>query len=55
MEALVVLLGWFLCGWICAGIAESKGYNKGTAWAVGIILGVLGILYYASLKDKISS
>jgi len=55
METLVVLLGWFACGWICSMIAESKGYDKGTAWAVGIIFGVFGILYYGNLKDKTKS
>ncbi|HDS30477.1 MAG TPA: hypothetical protein ENN67_05470 [Firmicutes bacterium] len=52
MEFIVVFLIWLFCGWVCSSIAESKGYDKNLAWAVGFFTGIIGIFIYAGLKDK---
>jgi len=48
MELSVIII-WFICGWVCYSIAESKKRSK-LLWAVlGIMLGFIAVIIISIL------
>ena len=48
---LVVLLSlWILCGWFSSKIMKSKGRSSGAGWALGLLLGIIGLIIAALLS-----
>ena len=50
MMVILILMGArVLLGWACAVILRRKGRSAGAGWALGLILGLLGLLIAAVL------
>ncbi len=50
MDWVIVLIVWLICGFICEYMGKNKG-QKGCFW-YGFLLGIIGIIIVACLKDK---
>jgi positive regulator of sigma E activity len=51
MKTLVIIVH-LICAFICASIAEDKGYSPAVAAIGGFLIGVGGVIIYACLKRK---
>ena len=50
MELIVILALWIGCGWAASAIMAGKGRAAGAGWALGLILGIFGVLIAAVLS-----
>lgn len=49
----MVVVIWIICGFVCAGIASSKGKSAGMGFVGGILFGVFAIIYYLCCKPGV--
>lgn len=56
MDALfppVIIVGvWVGIGWLCAQIAVGKGRSAAEGWALGLLVGPIGLIVEAMLADQ---
>ncbi len=49
------LIAWAICGFVAAGVWQSKGGSYGAGFCLGALLGCLGLFYVAFAQPKDSS
>ena len=49
MEVIIVIALWVALGYWASRIMHKKGRSEGAGWALGILLGLLGVLIAALL------
>ena len=55
MEILVVVLIWLVCGFIGSAIMSGKGHGSCGGWALGLLLGPIGIVIALLWRPTIES
>ena len=43
---------WIGCGWAASAIMAGKGRSAGAGWALGLIIGIFGVLIAAVLSGR---
>lgn len=51
MSCTIAILMGIVCGAIAANIMKSKGRSGGSGWALGLFLGIIGLIIAAVLPN----